>query len=76
MAKARLRYESLLAENQMTEGIRFFEEKLTFFGRARRAVLGMQQAFRAVSQLSGFFQRLFGKSSKEEKPEEDNTVYY
>lgn len=62
--KARLRYEALMAEKDLTDSFRAIDKILTFFSLFRRAAGGARYAYGIVSRLSGFLSGLFGKKSK------------
>ncbi len=65
--KARLRYEALMAEKDLSDSLRAVGKVVTFFTLFRRAAGGARYAYGVVSRLSGFFSGLFGKKSKKEK---------
>ncbi len=62
--KARLRYEALMAEKDLSDSLRAVEKVVKFFTLFRRAAGGARYAYGVASRLSGFFSGLFGKKSK------------
>ncbi len=77
LAKARLRYESLLAEKQLTDNLSSLERGFTFITNMRRTANTARKAYQVVSGIASFFQRLFTRTPKEgpQKEEEGKVVY-
>ncbi len=77
--KARLRYESLLAESRMTESIRAATQVFSLFASLKRMSRGIKTAYNLLSSLSGLIARIFGKKKQEKErtsQAEDDTVRY
>ena len=77
--KARLRYEALMAEKDLSDSLQAVGKVVTFFTLFRRAAGGARYAYGIISRLSGFFSGLFGKKSGKRKAGEDpdsEKVYY
>lgn len=64
--KARLRYEALMAEKDLTDSLRAVDKVFTFFTLFRRAAGGVRYAYGVLSRVSGFFGGLFGKRPDKE----------
>ncbi len=64
--KARMRYEVLMAEKDLTDSLQAVEKVVTFFTLFRRAAGGVRYAYGVISRMSGFFSGLFRKRKQKE----------
>lgn len=69
--KARLRYEVLMAEKDLSDSLRAVGKVITFFTLFRRVAGGARFAYGVVSRLSGFLTGFFGKKSKKKKADKE-----
>lgn len=75
--KARLRYESLVAENAMMDSFRAIGRLFSLIGYVRRAAAGFGTAYSMGSRISQFVGKIFRKSKPDtESVHEDNTVRF
>lgn len=78
--KARLRYESLVAENAMMESFKAIGNLFSLFGYIRKASAGFNTAYSVVSRISQFAGKIFRSKPRtkgaEEHEDAEDTVRF
>lgn len=77
--KARLKYESLLAESRMMESMRAAGQLFTVVSSLKRVSGGIRTAYSIISRFSRFISRWFGRKKEEKEdrtPREEDTLRY
>ncbi len=75
--KARLRYESLMAEKELDESLGGLEKLSNILGNVKRSYAAFQQAYQMFSRVFSWFNRMFsGFKKKAPDPAEEEPVSF